>query len=290
MDNTELFKKSSTTYFYSSFFFPKHILAKVTTLYAFVRTADNFVDATPQDTAGFIAFRKYTEELVASRKPSVTHENITTEHKKIVQDFMQLAQEVGIQPAWISAFLDAMEADLYKKKYDTYKELQVYMYGSAEVVGLMMCKIMNIPEKAYPYAQKLGEAMQLINFIRDINEDITLGRQYIPQEDATKFELDRLNHEFTHITYPHTYEYLLLKQYSQLLRFEIDRYLGIQNEAEKGYKYIPRSLRIAIKTAADMYKWTASEIYKNPSVVFTKKVKPSKWRVITTALYNTVFI
>ncbi|MGE4453850.1 MAG: hypothetical protein AB7D92_04890 [Sphaerochaeta sp.] len=58
------------------------------------------------------------------------------------------------------------------------------------------------------------------------------------------------------------------------------RYQGWQKEAEKGYSYIPRRYRIPIMTAADMYCWTASEIAKDPFIVFHRQVKPPKFRIL----------
>lgn len=72
----------------------------------------------------------------------------------------------------------------------------------------------------------------------------------------------------------------------KLIRFEIERYYILQQEAEKGYHLIPRRYRIAIKTAADMYNWTAHKIYENPLIVFQKKIKPSKWRILTSGVLN----
>lgn len=66
-----------------------------------------------------------------------------------------------------------MLADTEKNRYDTYAELQEYMYGSAMVVGEMMCYVVRTEDiqMALPYAKALGEAMQLTNFLRDIRED-----------------------------------------------------------------------------------------------------------------------
>ena len=89
---------------------------------------------------------------------------------------VELMNKYQFEPQWIEAFLDAMEADLHKKTYHTIDELLAYIYGSAEVVGLMMAQIMNLPESSWEAAKAQRKAMQLINFIRDIAEDNQLGR------------------------------------------------------------------------------------------------------------------
>jgi 15-cis-phytoene synthase len=65
------------------------------------------------------------------------------------------------------------------------------MYGSAAVIGLMMCQVMGVTDdRAFPYAHKLGDAMQMTNFLRDIREDfIELDRIYLPEQDLKKYNL-----------------------------------------------------------------------------------------------------
>lgn len=70
------------------------------------------------------------------------------------------------------------------------------------------------------------------------------------------------------------------------MRFEIGRYYKYQEEAEKGYKYLPHRFKVAIKTASDMYNWTAKSIETNPMIVFEKKLKPKKRQVLVQGLYN----
>lgn len=265
-----IFKSGSITYYYSSLFFPRDVRADVATLYAFVRTADDFVDAIPQQTKAFQTFRKESEAAL----------NGTPSSNPIISEFVRVVQKYDIQPAYISSFFDSMEADTRKSTYKTFAELEQYIYGSADVIGLMMAQIMKLPPESHKAAQLQGKAMQLINFIRDIAEDIQLNRQYIPVEDAKRFKLRSYPPQL-----PRDKE-----QFEALVRFEIARYREIQKEAEAGYHYLPRQYRIPVKTAADMYNWTAEIIEKDPTVVFERKVKPKPALVIFYALKNFLFV
>jgi 15-cis-phytoene synthase len=82
-----------------------------------------------------------------------------------------------------------MDCDLHR--YQTYEQLDTYMYGSAAVIGLMMCEVMGDPDpRAIPYAHVLGDAMQMTNFLRDIREDfVELDRIYLPQQDLARYQL-----------------------------------------------------------------------------------------------------
>lgn len=255
----EIFKKGSKTFYLASKFFPEDIRRDVARLYAFVRTADDLVDKIPQDKQGFSKLKKETQKAFASSNSG----------DSLINDFAHLCSEYRIDKKWVDSFLSAMEMDLYKSNYSTYEELEEYMYGSAEVIGLMMARILKLPSKSESSARAQGKAMQLINFIRDIKEDMALGRQYIPDEDLKRFGIKKLSSRVNG------------NSFSKLVHFELDRYRELQTQAYNGYKYIPRSSRIPIATAASLYGWTAKQIEKDPLIVFQQKVKPSKARIFS---------
>lgn len=257
-----IFKKGSVTYYYSSLFFPKELRDSVTNMYAFVRTADDYVDAIPQQSVEFTAFVNETNDVFRGKQSN----------NLVITSFFNLFKNYSLQKEWVDAFLKAMSSDLTKQVYETYEELEEYMYGSAEVIGLMMAALMKLPEKAHSSARIQGKAMQMLNFIRDIKEEIELGRQYIPS-------VDMKNHNVKAIT-PHD------PHIKDLIRFELDRYFALQKEAERGYKYIPRAYLIPIKTAADLYIWTARKIFQDPVIVFRKKIKPTPLYVFWVILKN----
>lgn len=260
----EVFKKGSTTYFNSSIFFPKDVRRDVFVLYGFVRVADDYVDAIPQRKEGFLNFCNLYKQSLSGKKSD----------NYIIDDFVELMKRRKFEEAWVDDFLHAMEMDLTKKEYNSLEETIEYMHGSAEVIGLFMAKILDLPRQSYFAAERLGRAMQYINFIRDIPEDIKLGRRYLP---LTGFNLKYLTKEEA------------LKNKSEFERFiqaQIDKYFEWEKEAESGFKFIPRRYLIPIKTASDMYGWTALQIKNNPFIIYEKKVKPSKKRIIWGVIKN----
>jgi phytoene synthase len=168
--------------------------------------------------------------------------------------------------------------DLTKTDYATLDETLQYIYGSAEVIGLFMARIMELPEESYEAAKILGRAMQYINFIRDIEEDNSLGRTYLPLSGSGLQSLQKSHAEANKDIFV------------TFVRDNIALYREWQTKAEEGYKYIPHRYLIAIKTAADMYGWTARVIENDPFVVFESKVKPSKTRIILKVLANAMGI
>jgi len=264
-----IFKEGSKTYFYSSIFFPSYIKQDVFSLYGFVRKADNYVDSIPQDIQGFYDFKdKYYKAIDGKKVDDI-----------VIDSFVKLANKKKFDLEWTDAFLNSMEADIRKSSYNTFDEIVDYMYGSAEVIGLYMAKIMDLPERAFYYAKYLGRSMQYINFIRDIADDIKLNRTYLPIDEMEKFGLKNLDYDHVQNN-PDKFEKFIHQQLSYYCKW--------QSIAEKGYKYIPKKYLIPIKTAAEMYNWTANQIYKNPYLVYSKKVKPMVKQIITTTFLNVI--
>ena len=268
----KVFKAGSTTYFNSSLFFPPAMRAEVFALYGFVRVADNYVDAVPQEAE---SFRQFVARYRVAREGEPAGD-------PIIDGFVALEKALGFNRAWTEAFLGSMEADLTKRFYGTEEEMLGYVYGSAEVIGLYMAKIMRLPEEAHPAAQRLGRAMQVINFIRDVAEDAGMGRRYLPVEREGRRWLEVADDWLPSREWARANP----EKWTSFIRGHLERYGEWQAEAEAGYRFIPRRARVAVRTAGDMYKWTARRIAADPFVVFERKVKPKRWRILLQAMWN----
>jgi len=154
-------------------------------VYGFVRLADEIVDS----------FHDYDKEKLLNRFKRET-ENALNEGislNPILQSFQQTVHEYQIDRKLIDQFLHSMEMDLQKIDYnsDLYDK---YIYGSAEVVGLMCLQVFTEGNKEKyealkPYAMKLGSAFQKVNFLRDLKDDYqVLGRTYFPGIDMCVFD------------------------------------------------------------------------------------------------------
>jgi phytoene synthase len=264
-----IFRRGSTTYFYSTLFFPRQVREDVFVLYSFVRVADDYVDAVPQEADRFYAFRDLYRRAMEGEETG----------DPVVDPFVGLVERTGIDPAWVEAFLRSMACDLTKGRYETVRDLETYLYGSSEVVGLMMARVMGLPDAALPSARLLGKAMQYINFIRDIPEDLALGRTYLPVEEAAAVGLRSLEYRDAAAS---------PRAFGAFIAAQVGRYLAWQEEAEAGFQYIPRRSLVPVKTASDLYRWTALQILADPFVVYRRKVKPSPPRAVARAVVNAV--
>jgi len=248
-----------------------HIRREVFILYGFVRKTDNFVDVIPQDREGFYEFKKKYYEAKNGKDTGDV----------VIDSFVRLAERKGFEDEWVDAFLHSMELDLTKTRYETLDEVLEYIYGSAEVIGLMMAKIIGLSKESFEHAKYLGRAMQYINFIRDIAEDLELGRVYFPQTDLRQHGLENL-------TFEHVKKHP--EQFTRFIQSQLDRYCHWQEKAEEGYHFIPKRFLISIKTASEMYHWTGEQIAHHPFVVYECKVKPMISKIILTVFSNLIDI
>ena len=165
--------------------------APIYAIYGFVRYADEIVDTFHDHDKGklLIRFKKDTYQAI--------EEGISL--NPVLHSFQQVVNQYSIDLDLIEAFLVSMEMDLSKKDYDD-PEYEKYIYGSAEVVGLMCLKVFcdgdqKEYEKLLTPAKHLGSAFQKVNFLRDIKSDYDeRGRIYFPGVDFNRFTEDEKKH------------------------------------------------------------------------------------------------
>ena len=153
-------------------------------IYGFVRFADEIVDSF-HDYNKEVLFEKFEKELADSIKYKISL-------NPILNSFQHTVNKHHIKRELIDAFMKSMKLDLVKQEYKTTEEYHDYIYGSADVVGLMCLMVfVNGDEKKYndlkDSAMKLGSAFQKVNFLRDLKADFEgLNRTYFPNTDLTK--------------------------------------------------------------------------------------------------------
>lgn len=175
----ELTERYSTSFSASITLFPKKLRRHIYAIYGMVRIADEIVDTYHGSDAAEQLERFYDEIIrtCSMKTPYSTN--------PIVHAFALTAQRFGIEQPLIDPFFDSMRMDLSPQTFDD-NTFQTYIYGSAAVVGLMCLKVFvaGDPEcydKLAPGAERLGNAYQKVNFLRDIGADKNqLQRSYFP--------------------------------------------------------------------------------------------------------------
>lgn len=200
---SELITKSySTSFSLGIRMFHKSIRQPIYNIYGFVRLADEIVDT----------FHNHDKSTLIHEFESETFEAIERgiSTNPVLHAFQHTVNQYNIDHHLIRAFLESMKMDLDKTDYEP-ESYDKYIYGSAEVVGLMCLRVFcyDVPEQydeLVPHARSLGSAFQKINFLRDIQSDVEeRGRVYFPginfeefsQEDKKQIEADILK-DFQH--------------------------------------------------------------------------------------------
>lgn len=217
-------------------------------IYGFVRFADEIVDT----------FHEYDkEELFKNFENELKNAlEFRISLNPVLNAFQSTVHQYNIPQDLIDAFMRSMKLDLYKKEYNTFEEYSEYIYGSADVVGLMCLKVFvkgdtNKYEELKFAAMKLGSAFQKVNFLRDLKADFEgLNRTYFPNTD-----LNKLNEES---------KKLIIKE------IEDDFYEGY-----KGIVALPIEAKFGVYTAFVYYKKLLKKLKNTPS----EKIKNSRIRV-----------
>ena len=240
-------KKYSTSFSLAVSLLEKEERKAIYAIYGFVRLADEIVDS-------FDGFDK--EFLLEKLKSDLDYallNGIST--NPVILAFVDTVKKYRIEKKFIDAFIRSMEYDLYKTNYKTQHELEQYIYGSAEVVGLMCLKVFckedeNLFSELVPYAKSLGSAFQKVNFLRDINADMNkLGRIYFPEFHSSPFD----------------------EKNKQTIIYSIEKDF---EHAKKGIKKLPGKAKLAVSLAYHYYRSLLNKIKKVPvSEILSRRIR-----------------
>ena len=178
-------KRYSTSFYFSSSLLSKSIRQDIFNIYGFVRLADEIVD-TFHEFPKKELLNEFEKELWRSLENKISL-------NPILNSFQNTVNKYSIPKNLISSFLDSMKMDLDKKEYNSVEEYKKYIYGSADVVGLMCLKVFvkgsdTLYSDLSKYAISLGSAFQKVNFLRDLRDDSNiLKRVYFPNVDMDDF-------------------------------------------------------------------------------------------------------
>ena len=231
-------KKYSTSFSLAVKMLAPKIREDIYSIYAFVRLADEIVDS----------FHGYEKEKLLNEFEKNYYKayakNISL--NPILNSFQLTVKKNKITDDLIQAFLSSMKLDLNKTAYETKAEYDNYIYGSADVVGLMCLKVfVNGDEEKFESlkssAMKLGSAFQKVNFLRDLKDDYeVLNRSYFPEIDLKKLDVSAKNKI-------------------------IDEIEADFSEAFKGIKMLPLEAKFGVYTAYVYYKRLLRKLKRTPS-------------------------
>jgi phytoene synthase len=244
----EVIRSYSTSFGVASNLLGSRVRSHVQNIYALVRVADEIVDGAAAEAASIS--REISPRIELDEFEAETYRAMRVGYSTnlVIHAFATTAQTVGIGEDLVRPFFESMQLDLWQKKHDE-ESFERYVYGSAEVVGLMCLKAF-VKGRKYTEAQSeqlvssgraLGAAFQKVNFLRDLSADFRqLGRSYLPGVKISKFDEEQKAYWVDNI------------------RSDI-RVAGV------GLKLLPLSSRIAVTAALSLFNELNEKISATPA-------------------------
>ncbi|MCL7753368.1 phytoene/squalene synthase family protein [Polaribacter sp. Z022] len=232
-------KKYSTSFSLAVNLLAPTIRKDIYNIYGFVRFADEIVD-TFHDFDKELLMNQFEKDYYLAKEQGISL-------NPILNSFQQTVNKYQIPDTMVQAFLKSMRADLYKTTYKTKAEYDEYIYGSADVVGLMCLKVfVNGDDKMYnelkEAAMSLGSAFQKVNFLRDLKDDYeVLNRSYFPNINLRELNADS----------------------KQIIIDEIEK--DFENAFKNGILKLPIEAKFGVYLAYRYYKRLLKKLKKVPS-------------------------
>jgi len=248
----KVLKTHSTSFFIVTRFLPKFMRDEVELVYGSVRFPDEIVDS--------FDIKNYEKKELLSNwrnkyrlalESGSFEDSINKDVPILLAGFTEVVKKYSIPSSYYESFLDAMELDVEPRDFeDTDDLINNYVYGSAIVVGYFLAYVYGSSqidnfEETLKSSKELGIALQLTNFIRDINEDLKRGRVYIPKTILNNNGIDLKNYDNN------------VNQNTSSINAARMELASIANkyykESEKGIESFSPESRIAIKACIELY-------------------------------------
>ena len=264
-------KEHGKTYYLATLLLPRHKQKYVHALYGFARYADEIVD----DLASTLSDDEKAAHL-STWGQKVLSELRTGESTDLIgAALVDTVQTFNIPLHYFESFLQSMTMDLTISRYQTFDDLQKYVFGSAVVIGLEMLPILGYEDsRAIESATALGTAFQLANFIRDFGEDLDRGRIYLPMQELAQCG----------VTEEMIANRTLTPEIKAALAFQIERVRGLQAIANDGIKYLDPISQPCIEAASELYCGIVDEVEAIGYDVFQHRAKTSTLRRFQVAI------
>lgn len=166
---------SGSSFYYAFRFLPERQREAITALYAFCREVDDVVDECNDPGVARLKLQWWRDEIARVFEARPQH--------PVGQALAAQIDDYNLPREYFQEIIDGMEMDLDRHRYESYKDLALYCYRVAGVVGLLSAEIFGYRNRqTLKYATELGTAFQLTNILRDVHEDARRGRIYLPRE------------------------------------------------------------------------------------------------------------
>lgn len=275
-------RRTGTSFYYSILLLPRSQRRAMCALYAFLRLTDDLGDSelAAGDRNGVGGIQSVPADA-AWRRDALDRWRVSLERSlegqfdhPIMPAVADTLVRFAIPREYLHAVIDGVAMDLNEPVFETFADLEVYCHRVAGVVGLACLHIWGFSDaRALAPARRCGLAFQLTNILRDLEEDSTRGRSYLPREDLRRFNYPE------HDLRRHVYD----DRFRRLIRFEIARAEQCYAEAAELANYLQGGGRAMFGAMFDTYSSLLAEIKRRDGDVFSQRVRLSSWRKLRIA-------
>jgi 15-cis-phytoene synthase len=288
-------RQHARSFYFASFFLPRHKRDAAYSVYAFCRMIDDAIDQNDDSIESSSVsscsscggldkrlelFRDRLDEIYSGTL-ELPNPEFRSETQHALFAFSRTVQRFEIPKEYFLDLAEGCRMDLSVKRYATWESLEKYCYHVAGVVGLMMCGIFGVQStEAREHAIAMGNAMQLTNILRDVREDWDRGRVYLPLEDLARFGYSEgnLSRGVTN------------DAFRRLMKFEVARARSLYREGSKGLCWLADDgSRLTASAMAVIYSGILDAIERQNYDVFRRRAHlttgqklrrlPASWRL-----------
>jgi squalene synthase HpnC/squalene synthase HpnD len=261
-------KAARSNFYYAFFLLPKPKRDGLAALYAFMRLVDDVADEGDDLNAkqrGLAKWRAALDDAVTS--PTQSDPSWPLGAAGVLPALVDTMRRYEMPARYLHDLISGAEMDLTMQTYPTFDRLREYCYRVAGTVGLTCTHVFGFRDpRALDLAEKLGLAFQLTNIIRDVRDDHTLGRVYLPEEDLDRYGVSHEDLGRSEATLG----------VRELLRFEADRAWQFYEEGAELLNLIDPESRGALWLLTHTYSALLSRIEALDFAVFGERVRLSR--------------
>ena len=252
-------KRRARNFYYSFIVLPREKSDAMCAVYAFMRYCDDIADDP--------SVRGDKSRMLEKWRASLDRAALGQyEESRILPAFHDTVRKFGIPIEYFHQLIDGASMDLSTERYESFDQLYNYCYKVASVVGLVCIHIFGFDSpEAVKHAEYCGIAFQLTNILRDLSEDASMGRVYLPDEDLWAFDYseDDLKHQVND------------DRFTRLMSFEVDRARCYYNAALPLVQMVHESGRPGLCAMIEIYSGILEKIEKSRYDVFSSRISLS---------------
>jgi phytoene synthase len=260
-----LSRTQARNFYYSFLGLPDPKRWSMCAIYAFMRYSDDISDAGGTDREGRMA--AWRAALDRSFEGAYGD-------SRILPAFHDTVRRYGIPHRYFHELIDGAQMDLKPRRFDTWEDTYDYCYHVASVVGLVCIHVFEFSDSAaLKLAEENGIAFQMTNILRDLREDVEMGRVYLPQEDMRRFGYPEESLRAGVVN----------DAFLALMKFEVDRARDYYDRAAPLVELIHADSRPCLRAMRKIYGGILDQIVAQNYDVFSRRARVPTWRKVRIA-------